>query len=184
MASLKSTRELLGAEIKDLFSAEKQLIKAIPKMIAGAKNEGLKAGLKAHLEETKGQAVRLESIAEMLEIKATGKMCAGMEGIIKEGAEAIATDGPADVSDLGIIAAARRVEHYEMAGYMSAIALAQGLRLAEVTAMLQATLEEEKGAEESLKRHMAGLVRTSLVTEADSGSPAAKRAARSLAGVV
>lgn len=174
METMKSAVDLLAAEIKDLYSAEKQLTKAIPKMIAGAKDPHLKAGLSAHLDETKQQIVRLETIAGLLEIEASGKVCKGMEGIILEGAEALSTDAPPLVHDLGIIAAARRVEHYEMAGYMTAIAISDELELSEVTALLQETLFEEKGAEESLRTHFDGLLVKCTAVAADSGKPPAK----------
>lgn len=181
MATLKSAHDLLGAEIKDLYSAEKQLTKAIPKMIAGAKNADLKSGLTAHLEETRQQITRLETIAGILEIKASGQLCKGMEGIIAEGAEALSAEAPAAVYDLGIIAAARRVEHYEMAGYMTAIALAEGLHLDEVTTLLQETLFEEKGAESSLQGQIAGLLATSSSSEAAPRKSTSTRANNGLA---
>ena len=127
MATKTKIEDLLTDEIKDLFSAEKQLIKALPKMIAGARDPELKAGFKAHLEETKEQSERLLKIAELLDIKASGKVCKGMEGLIEEGSEALSATGPAVLLDLGIIAAASRVEHYEIAGYTSAISLAEAL---------------------------------------------------------
>jgi len=166
MASINSTKELLEAEIKDLYSAEKLLSKAIPKMVAGAKDEDLKAGLKAHLEETKVQITRLERIAELLDVKASGKVCKGMEGVIQEGAEALTMNGPKAVFDLGIIAAARRVEHYEMAGYMTAITLAEGLGMAEVAELLNETLIEEQNQEAELKSMMPRMI--SEAGEADS----------------
>ena len=181
MATIKSPLELLAAEIKDLYSAEKQLTKAIPKMIAGAKDPQLKAGLSAHLDETKQQIVRLETIAGLLEIKASGKVCKGMEGIIMEGAEALSTDAPPLVHDLGIIAAARRVEHYEMAGYMTAVSIAEELKLSAVTALLQETLFEEKGAEESLRNHFAGLLVKCVAETAETGKPPAKSTAAVMA---
>lgn len=181
MASLKSTQDLLAAEIKDLYSAEKQLTKAIPKMIAGAISPELKAGLSAHLLETRQQVARLETIAGILEIKASGKVCKGMEGIVEEGAEALSTIAPPSLYDLGVIAAARRVEHYEIAGYMTAIALAEGLKLSEVTALLQETLSEEIAADEALESQVPELVETSISGEATSDKTAAKRANNVLA---
>lgn len=183
MESVKSLYELLGAEIKYLYSAEKQLLKVIPKLIKGATHRELKASLAAHLDETKQQVVRLETIADMLEMKPTGKVCRGMEGIIKEGAEALSTGAPPSIYDLGIIAAARRVEHYEMAGYMTAIALADGLHLTAVAALLHETLFEEKGAEDSLAGQVRRLVETSSIGVADAGKPAPKRSHSAVAKV-
>ena len=170
MTSLKSAHDLLGAEIKDLYSAEKQLTKAIPKLIAGANNADLKAALTAHLDETKQQVVRLETVAEILEIKPSGLPCKGMEGIIEEGAGVLSTEAPPAVCDLGIIATARRVEHYEMAGYMTALGLAESLHLTDVATLLREALFEEKGADESLEGQIAGLVAASM-----SGGEAAPR---------
>lgn len=181
MATMKSADDLLAAEIKDLYSAEKQLTKAIPKMIAGAKDPHLKAGLSAHLDETKQQIVRLETIAELLDIKASGKICKGMEGIILEGAEALSAEAPPLVHDLGIIAAARRVEHYEMAGYMTAVTISKELKLTEVTALLQETLFEEKGAEESLRNQFAELLVKRVAEATASGSTPAKRTSAAMA---
>jgi ferritin-like metal-binding protein YciE len=181
MASMKSAHDLLIAEVKDLYSAEKQLTKAIPKMAAGAKDAALKAGLLAHLDQTKQQVRRLETIAGILAIKVSGKLCKGMEGVIMEGEEALSAKAPQAVYDLGIIAAARRAEHYEMAGYMTAIALAEGLKLNDVIQLLKETLAEEKGAEDSLKGMIPQLVSQSLT---DDGMPAAsetKQRGKSLA---
>jgi ferritin-like metal-binding protein YciE len=175
MASLNSAHELLGAEIKDLYSAARQLTKAIPKLITAANSAELKAGLSAHLDETRQQVERLENIAGLLGTKASGKACKGMEGIVQESADALATNAPPAVYDLGIIAAARRVEHYEMAGYRNAIALAEGLKLSEVTGLLQITLFEEKRAEESLQRLVGGMVEASISGDGDPGKPASKR---------
>src|ERR1700753_746177 len=121
MAPKKSLKDLLEDEIKDLYSAEKQLTKAIPKMAKGSNDPLLKEAFTAHLEETKGHVSRLEEVAKLLDIKPTGKKCAGMEGVIQEGAEALGEEGDAAILDLGLIGAGSRVEHYEMAGYMTAI---------------------------------------------------------------
>ena len=167
MASMTKIQDLLTAEIKDLYSAEKQLIKALPKMASGAKNPDLKAAFKAHLEETKQQAERLVKIAEMLGIKASGKVCKGMEGVIEEGAEALAEAGEAVILDLGIISAACRVEHYEMAGYKSAISLAEALGHTEAVKLLNESLFEENGAEASL-----GQLSARLIAECAESNPA------------
>ena len=113
MADKNTIKDLLTDEIKDLYSAEKQLTKAIPKMAKGSNDPSLKEALTSHLEETKEQVTRLEQVGEMLGIKVTGKKCMGMEGVIKEGAEALEEEGEDTVLDLGIIGAGSRVEHYE-----------------------------------------------------------------------
>lgn len=158
MPSVNSMHDLLTAEIKDLYSAEKQIAKALPKMIESATNPELKAAFQAHLLETKSQITRLEQATELLNTKATGKTCKGMEGVLEEGAEAISEKGNPSFLDLGIIGAACRVEHYEMAGYTTAIALAEQLGQPEVVELLSETLEEESACEEGLRDLMVELM--------------------------
>jgi ferritin-like metal-binding protein YciE len=152
MAQKNNIEDLLSDEIKDLYSAEKQLTKAIPKMVKGSNDASLKAALTAHLEETKEQVTRLEQAAELLGIKPTGKKCVGMEGCIKEGAEALEEDGEEAILDLGIIGAGGRVEHYEMAGYMTAISLAEQIGAGEVVSLLKESLAEEEAADKKLRQ--------------------------------
>lgn len=161
MADKNTVTDLLADEIKDLYSAEKQLTKALPKMVKGSNNPALKEAFKNHLAETQGQVTRLEKVAELLGIKPTGKKCNGMEGVIKEGAEALEEDGNETILDLGLIGAGTRVEHYEMAGYTTAIALAQRTGAAEVVALLNQTLAEEQAAEKNLRSIASGLLKTS-----------------------
>jgi ferritin-like metal-binding protein YciE len=157
VADKNSIKDLLTDEIKDLYSAEKQLTKAIPKMAKGASDPSLKAAFTAHLKETQDQVARLEKAAELLEAKPTGKKCVGMEGCIKEGAEALEEEGNESVLDLGLIGAGGRVEHYEMAGYMTAISLAQLLGETEVVALLKQSLAEEEAADKKLRQIGSGL---------------------------
>jgi len=152
MADKKSIKDLLADEIKDLYSAEKQLTKAIPKMAKGSNSPELQAAFTSHLKETENQVQRLEKVAEILDIKPTGKKCAGMEGVIKEGAEVLEETGDENVLDLGIIGAGSRVEHYEMSGYLTAISLAQQLGEKEAVSLLQQSLSEEQGAEKKLRQ--------------------------------
>jgi ferritin-like metal-binding protein YciE len=152
MADKEIVKDLLEDEIKDLYSAEKQLLKAIPKMAKGSNDPALQDAFKGHLKETEAQAKRLEQIATILEIKPTGKKCVGMEGCIKESAEALNEDGDETVLDLGIIGAGSRVEHYEMAGYMTAISLAEQIGEKEVSILLRESLAEERGAEDRLRK--------------------------------
>jgi len=160
MASQKTVKDLLEDEVKDLYSAEKQLTKAIPKMAKGSNDPTLKQAFKDHLKETEGQVTRLEEVAKLLEMKPTGKKCVGMEGCIQEGAEALEEEGNETILDLGIIGAGSRVEHYEMAGYMTAIALAQRLKATEVVSLLGQSLAEEEGAEQKLRKIAANLMKT------------------------
>jgi ferritin-like metal-binding protein YciE len=151
-------KDLLEDEIKDLYSAEKQLLKAIPKMAKGSNDPALQDAFKGHLKETEAQAKRLEQIATILEIRPTGKKCVGMEGCIKEGAEALSEDGDDTVLDLGIIGAGSRVEHYEMAGYLTAISLAQQIGEKQVVTLLKQSLAEEQGAEDKLRKIASDLL--------------------------
>ena len=152
MADKNAIQDLLSDEIKDLYSAEKQLTKAIPKMAKGANDASLKEAFTAHLKETHEQVARLEKAAGLLGIKPTGKKCVGMEGCINEGAEALEEEGNEAVLDLGIIGAGGRVEHYEMAGYLTAISLAQRIGAAEVAALLKESLAEEQAADKKLRQ--------------------------------
>jgi ferritin-like metal-binding protein YciE len=158
MSDKEVLKDLLEDEIKDLYSAEKQLTKAIPKMAKGSNDPDLQDAFKGHLKETEAQAKRLEQIANILGIKPTGKKCVGMEGCIKEGAEALSEDGDETVLDLGIIGAGSRVEHYEMAGYLTAISLAEQIGEKQVVSLLKASLAEEQGAEEKLRKIAANLL--------------------------
>jgi ferritin-like metal-binding protein YciE len=159
MAEKRTIDDLLADEVKDLYSAEMQLTKALPKMIKGANDNALKTALTGHLEETRGHVTRLEEIARLLEIKPTGKKCVGMEGVIQEGAEALDEQGDDAILDLGIIGAGCRVEHYEMAGYLTAISLAQRIQADEVVSLLRETLAEEQAAEKKLRAIAAGLMK-------------------------
>ena len=160
MADKNTVKDLLEDEIKDLYSAEKQLTKAIPKMAKGSTDPALKAAFTAHLKETQGQVARLEEVAILLEIKPGGKKCVGMEGCIEEGAEALQEEGDDTVLDLGLIGAGSRVEHYEMAGYLTAISLAQKLGATEVVSLLMESLSEEENAEKKLRQICSTLLKT------------------------
>jgi ferritin-like metal-binding protein YciE len=166
MANKNTVLDLLTDEIKDLYSAEKQLTKAIPKMAKGSNDPSLKEAFTAHLKETEDQVARLEKVAEILDIKPTGKKCVGMEGCISEGGEALDEDGEQAVLDLGIIGAGTRVEHYEMAGYMTAMGLAQRLGKSDVVALLQASFAEEEAAEKKLRSIATNLLRSAPAQQA------------------
>jgi ferritin-like metal-binding protein YciE len=159
MADKTTLKDLLADEIKDLYSAEKQLTKAIPKMAKGSKDTALKEAFTSHLEETKGHVSRLEQIATSLEIKPTGKKCMGMEGVIEEGSEALEEKGDETILDIGIIGSGSRVEHYEMAGYITAISLAQRIGATESVALLKQSLAEEEAAEKKLRQIASRLIK-------------------------
>lgn len=137
-------QEILIEEMRDLYSAEQQLVKALPKMARGTKNPELKQMIQEHLEQTKGQVERLREAFQKLEKKPTGEFCKGMEGIVAEGQEQLEKDLQGVLKDLAISGAALRVEHYEVAGYTNAIALAKQLGEKEVAQLLTETLNEEK----------------------------------------
>ena len=148
--SADNLREALVEEIKDLYNAEKQLVKALPKMAKGASSDELREAFESHLEETEGQVARLERVFELLDEKPRGKHCAGMAGIIEEGSEKLQEDMEDSVLDANLIASAQKVEHYEISAYGTAIAWAEALELSDVAQVLQETLEEEKAADEKL----------------------------------
>lgn len=137
-------------EIKDLYSAEKQLVAALPKMIKAASNPHLKELIEGHLQETKGQVERLEQIFEGLGHAARATKCKAMEGLITEAAELIEEEGDSNIKDAALIAAAQRVEHYEMAAYGAARTYAEMLGYTQAVEALEQTLDEEKMADEKL----------------------------------
>jgi len=150
MAEMNTLRDSLVDEIKDLFNAEKQLTKALPKLAKNATNPELRAALESHLGETQEQIARLEQVFELLDEAARGKHCAGMAGIIEEGNDMLEEDADDAVMDACIIAAGQRAEHYEMAAYGTCIAWAKVLGLDEVAVLLETSLSEEKAADEKL----------------------------------
>lgn len=143
-------RDALVDEIRDLYNAEKQLTKALPKLAKGASSDELREAIESHLEETQGQVARLERVFELLDEKPRGKHCAGIAGIIEEGSDTLQEDLEGAVMDAAIIAAAQRAEHYEIAAYGTVVAWAEALELTDVAAVLSETLEEEKAADEKL----------------------------------
>ena len=171
MSELSTIKDLLEGEIKDLYSAEKQLTKAIPKMAKGSNNEALSSAFEAHLKETEGQITRLEEVAKLLDTTPTGKKCKGMEGVIEEGAEALEEEGDENVLDLGIIGAGSRVEHYEMAGYTTAINLAKQLGQDKVVTLLSQSLSEEEAADEKLRKIGQQILKQAPVNEDAEESP-------------
>jgi ferritin-like metal-binding protein YciE len=148
--SVKTIDELLLDELKDLYSAEKQITKALPKMAKAAVSQDLKTAFESHLEETQGQVERLDKIFEILGKNPRGKVCHGMEGLLVEGSEMMQELEKGPVRDAGLISAAQRVEHYEMAGYGSVREFASILGQKEIASLLDETLEEEKAADEKL----------------------------------
>jgi ferritin-like metal-binding protein YciE len=147
---VENLEQLLIDELKDIYSAEKQITKALPKMAKATKSPELRQAFETHLEETKGQIERLDQIFETLGKKATGKTCHGMQGVIEEGSETIQELDKGDVRDAALISAAQRVEHYEIAAYGTVREYAKMLGHKDVAKLLDETLDEEKATDEKL----------------------------------
>jgi len=147
---LDTLQELYVDELKDLYSAENQILKALPRMIKAASNRQLKQGFTKHERQTRQHVKRLERIFRSLGEKPTGKKCVGMEGVLKEGSELIKEKPEPDVLDAGLISAAQHVEHYEMAGYGTVRTWARLLGYEDQASVLQQTLDEERETDESL----------------------------------
>jgi ferritin-like metal-binding protein YciE len=143
-------KELYMDELRDLYDAENRLLKALPKLAKAARSDKLRAGFEEHLEQTRGHVGRLEEIFEALNGKPSGKKCAGMAGLVKEGEEIMDEDFSAEVMDAALISAAQRVEHYEIAAYGCVSAWARLLGESEANALLEKTLEEEKETDQKL----------------------------------
>jgi ferritin-like metal-binding protein YciE len=143
-------RELYIEELKDLYNAENQLVKALPKMAKAASSDELRQGFEEHLEQTRGHVQRLEEIFQALGESPKGKKCKGMEGLVEEGSEVMKEDFDGALMDAAIIGAAQRVEHYEIAAYGTVCAFAEQLGETEQNSLLNETLEEEKETDEKL----------------------------------
>jgi len=148
--ALENLHDLFVHELKDLYSAENQILKALPKMVDAANSEELAQAFAHHLQETEGHVQRIETIFRDLDGSPRGKKCAGMEGLLKEGKEVMEEEATEWVMDAALIGAAQRVEHYEMAGYGTARDHAQKLGLYQAADLLQQTLDEEGAADKKL----------------------------------
>jgi ferritin-like metal-binding protein YciE len=146
----ETIRDLLIEEMRDLYDAEKQLVKALPKMVKAASSEELSEAFAGHLEQTKGHVQRLEQAFQMLDQTPRSKSCPGMKGLINEAQERIQGSGEGALADSAMICAAQKVEHYEIAGYGTLKAWAEELGLDDVAALLDQTLREEKEADQKL----------------------------------
>ena len=145
-----SLQELYVEQLRDLYNAEQQLVKALPKMAKAAQSEGLRQGIAEHLEQTKGHVDRLQQIFSAMDESPKGKKCAGMEGLVEEGEEVIKEHSSGGVLDAGLIGAAQRVEHYEIAAYGTVRSFAELLGESQAVDLLQQILEEEKETDEKL----------------------------------
>lgn len=153
---MKNLEDLFEHQLKDLYSAETQLIEALPKMQKTASNEKLKKAFENHLEETKNHKKRLEEVCDQLGIKPTGEECKAMKGLIQEAESFIKEDAEEDVKDAGLIAEAQRVEHYEISGYGTVIRYAKELGHNKIAEKLVKTLNEEYKADENLNELAKG----------------------------
>jgi ferritin-like metal-binding protein YciE len=173
----KALKELYVDELKDLYNAETQLVKALPKMAKAASSEELRNGFEEHLEQTKGHVSRLEQIFESLGETPKGKKCKGMEGLVEEGSEIIEEDLEPSAKDAGLIGAAQRVEHYEIAAYGTVKAFAQTLGQSEHASLLEETLEEEKETDEKLTE-LAKQINSQAGSTEDDATETAKKGKR------
>lgn len=152
MVAMNDLQDLLVEQLQDLYNAEGQLVKALPKMAKTASHPELKQAFEAHLQETQGHVSRLEKVFESLGEKAKGKTCHAMKGLVEEGKEAIDEDMEPEVKDAALIAAAQRIEHYEMAGYGTVRTYAEILGKKDVAKELQMILEQEGQADKKLTK--------------------------------
>jgi ferritin-like metal-binding protein YciE len=166
MPKTNTLQELLIDELKDLYSAETQLTKALPKMAKAASDEKLKAGFEEHLDQTHEHIARLDRVMELLEATPKGKTCKAMKGLVAEGEEKINEDASDAVRDAALICAAQKVEHYEIAGYGTVRTFAELLGEDEVVSLLQETLDEEAETDRKLTQ-LASSLNLKAETEAD-----------------
>lgn len=166
---MEALQKLLQDELEDLYDAEQQILKALPKMIEGSTSSELQRALKQHLQVTQNQVTRLEQVFEQLGEKARKKPCKGMAGIIAEGAETLEQDLEESTLDAGIIAAAQKVEHYEIASYGTARTLAHTLGKTQVAELLEETLEEEKEADQLLTHIAESSINAEAASEEEEG---------------
>ena len=164
---LNTLQKLYTDELRDLYNAENQLLKALPKMAKAASSEELKEAFEKHLEQTKGHVKRLEQVFEELDEKPKGKTCRAMKGLIEEGSEILEEDGEMSVRDAGIIVAAQKVEHYEIASYGSVRTFAHLLGQNKAAELLQTTLDEESETNELLNRLATSTINPEALMETE-----------------
>ncbi len=170
-------KDVLIDELRDMYSAENQLVKSMPKLARGVESKELKQLFKEHAEETKGQVQRLREVFEHIGKKPTGKHCEGMEGVIKEGLEALEEDTEGASYDSGILGAALRTEHYEVAGYHTAIAMAKALGMKDVSDLLKQSLAEEVEMAKKIQAAAKGIFKeaTAEAEEDEDSKPKSKK---------
>jgi ferritin-like metal-binding protein YciE len=174
--AVKTLQDLFIHALSDVYSAEKQLTKALPRLARAASNPSLSEAFKIHLEETQGQIGRIDQVVESAQIKLKRLKCVAMEGLVEEGQEQIEEIEKGPILDAALIAAAQKVEHYEIATYGTLAALAKKLGYTEALSLLLETLKEEKATDEKLT-----LLAEQEVSEEQAGAPAAKKPAKQVA---
>jgi ferritin-like metal-binding protein YciE len=174
---LSSLEDLFVEELKDLYSAETQLLKALPKMAKAASSKELRRGFEKHLKQTEGHVERIKKVCADLDVTPTGKTCQAMQGLIKEGQEAIEEDAEPEVKDAALIAAAQRVEHYEIAGYGCVRTYAQLLKQKKAVQLLQQTLNEEGETDKALTK-LAKSINVEAEHPAQNGAPKGRKGSR------
>jgi ferritin-like metal-binding protein YciE len=173
--SLDTLEKLYIEELRDLYTAENQLLKALPKMAKGASSPELKDAFEKHLEQTKGHVERLEELFEQRDESPKGKTCKAMKGLIEEGSEILKEEGEDSVIDAGMIVAAQKVEHYEIASYGSVRTFANLLGKDEEAKLLQATLDEESETNEILNQLAEGIVNEEALSETEPAEAGSKQ---------
>ena len=175
--ALGSLHDLYVEELRDLYNAENQLLKALPRMAKAASDETLRAAFVEHLEVTRGQVARLDRIFKKLGARPTGKKCVAMEGLIEEGKELMAEDAEPAVLDAALIAAAQKVEHYEIAGYGTVRTYARMLGYEEAADLLQETLDEEGETDQRLTDLAESVINVEAEEAEEAPAPRRKKAA-------
>lgn len=173
--SLENLEELFVHEVRDLFDAEKQILKALPKMIKAVDTDELRTALEEHRDVTETHVERLEQVFKHLDMAARGKKCAGMEGLLKEGSSLLEEDAEPVVLDAAVIGAAQKVEHYEICAYGTLIAFAEQLGYDEIAELLSETLEEEKEADDTLSEIAAAVNKAACECEEEEEAVTSKR---------
>jgi len=174
MAKLKSLDDLLVHELQDIYNAEGQILKALPKMIKAASHPELQSAFEEHLEQTEGQVERLDQVFKLLGVPAKGKKCEGMAGLLEEGKKTMEEDALPSVMDAALIAAAQKVEHYEIASYGCVCTYAEMLGYEQVHDLLGQTLDEEEATDEKL----SALAENVINVDAEEGEDAEEEASR------
>jgi ferritin-like metal-binding protein YciE len=177
-----TVKGLFEEEIRDLYDAEKQLVKALPKMAKAAESEELRSGFQEHLEATKGHVNRLEQVFESIGAKPKGKTCEAMKGLVAEGQEAIDSDQESELHDVLLIGAAKRVEHYEMAAYQTVIKLAEAMGNTTAAELLRETLSEEEETDQKLDEMCDQLLEGMGTAAGDDEAEEPEEATRPMAG--